>query len=248
MCLEICIDSVESAIAATHGGADRLELCTALGEGGLTPSVGLYHEVRRHFKGPLMFMIRPRGGDFLYSNAEFEVMKREVNMAKELGADGIVLGLLTTYGEIDSKRTAELVSMAQPLEVCFHRAFDMVENAAEALEILIELGVDRVLTSGQASGVYPGRKRLAQLVKQAGDRITVMPGAGINPDNFAEIIRTVGAREYHASAKGWQESKMIYRNAVPAMGEANRSEYRWGVCDEEKVRQLKSILATHLEK
>ncbi len=240
--LEICIDSVESAIAAARGGADRLELCAALSEGGITPSVGLYRAVRAHFEGPIMLMIRPRGADFLYTEAEFEVMKHDIDMAKTLGVEGVVLGLLTAAGGIDVVRTAELVERARPLKVTFHRAFDMVVDAGRALEELIAIGVDRVLTSGQEVGVYEGRHRLAQMVAQAGDRILIMPGAGITPGNFAEVIQTIGAAEYHAAALGWQESGMQYRNVAPAMGDPERSEYRWQACDAGQVQQLKKIL------
>ena len=240
--LEICIDSVESAIAAAKGGADRLELCAALSEGGITPSAGLYRAVRNHFEGPIMFMIRPRGADFLYTEAEFEAMKYDIDMAKQLGASGIVLGLLLANGHIDVARTAELVQRARPLEVTFHRAFDMAKDAEAALEALITIGVDRVLTSGQAVGVYEGRERLKSLVRQADGRILVMPGAGITPANFAEVIATIGAAEYHAAALGWQDSGMQYRNDSPAMGDPDRSEYRWQVCDASQVRQLKTIL------
>jgi copper homeostasis protein len=245
MLLEICVDSVESAIAAARGGADRLELCAALREGGITPSVGLYRAVRAHFEGPIMLMIRPRGADFLYSDAEFEAMKHDIDMAKELDVAGIVLGLLTADGEVDTRRTSELVARAKPLEVTFHRAFDMTHDAAKALETLIEIGIDRVLTSGQAKGVSEGMDRLAQLVQQAGDRIRVMPGAGIRVENFAEVIQTTRAKEYHASALGWQTSGMTYHNDAPSMGDPDRSEYRWPACDPEKVRHLKEILASN---
>lgn len=245
MLLEICVDSVESAIAAARGGADRLELCAALSEGGITPSVGLYHAVRAHFKGPIMFMIRPRGADFLYSNAEFEAMKHDIDMAKTLGVEGIVLGLLTASGEVDAPRTAELVARAKPMEVTFHRAFDMTKDAVEALETLIDIGIDRVLTSGQAKGVYEGKERLTQLVQQAGARIQIMPGAGITSENFAEVIQTVGAQAYHASALGWQTSGMTYHNQTPSMGDPDRSEYRWPVCDAEKVQLFKEILSAN---
>lgn len=242
MLLEICIDSVESAIAAAQGGADRLELCAALSEGGITPSVGLYRAVRAHFDGPIMFMIRPRGADFLYSDAEFEAMKHDIDMAKALGVEGIVLGLLTAEGEVDIAKTAELVERARPLEVTFHRAFDMTKDAEKALEDLIQIGIDRVLTSGQAAGVYEGKERLARLIRQAGDRILIMPGAGITPENFAEVIETIGAKEYHAAALGWQQSGMTYHNPEPFMGDPERSEYKWPVCDAEEVRRLKGIL------
>ena len=176
---EICVDSVDSAVAAEQGGATRVELCTALLEGGLTPSAGTIAITRAQVSIGLQVMIRPRGGDFLYSDTEFASMKHDIELAKQLGANGVVFGLLTAAGNIDSDRTRVLLDHAKPMNVTFHRAFDMTRDPIAALETLIELGINRVLTSGQEVSALEGAELVHDLLVHADDKIIVMPGGGI---------------------------------------------------------------------
>ncbi|HUD13713.1 MAG TPA: copper homeostasis protein CutC, partial [Terracidiphilus sp.] len=181
MVLEVCIDSVESAIAAERGGSKRVELCSDLLEGGVTPGAGLISAVRRHIGIDLFVMIRPRGGDFLYSDLEFEVMKEEIVHARRLGANGIVLGLLDGQGRVDVARTRTLVELAAPLPVTFHRAIDMTPDLIAALDDVIATGAVRILTSGGAPSIQQGMDEIARMVKAARGRIAIMPGGGVNP-------------------------------------------------------------------
>jgi copper homeostasis protein len=240
--LEICIDSVESAMAAQAGGADRVELCSALFEGGLTPSAGLIEVVRNRLKIGVAAMIRPRGGDFCYSADEFEVMQRDLVTAKELGADVIVLGLLNPDGAIDRERTAALISLARPLPVTFHRAFDMASDPFTALDDLVELGVDRVLTSGQERSAAEGIELIAQLVKRGGTRIIVMPGGGVTERNLKRILEQTGAREIHGSASALRDSRMQFRNSRIVMGgQLGPPEYAMKIASEDRVRAFRSL-------
>jgi copper homeostasis protein len=237
--LEICVDSVESAIAAQRGGAQRIELCDNLMEGGTTPSAGALELARRELRIGIMAMIRPRGGDFCYSDLEFEVMQRDIEAARALGADGIVIGLLKPNGTVDKKRTAQLIELAQPLSVTFHRAFDMTRDPFAALETLIELGVDRVLTSGQESSVTEGLELIAELIRRAGDRIIIMPGGGIDERNLARIVRAVHPKEIHLTAFAPVGSPMQYRNPRTFMGgELRPPEYSRNVTDARRVRRI----------
>lgn len=241
--VEICIDSVEGAVAAQAGGAQRVELCADLAEGGTTPSSGMIATVRQQVALGLQVMIRPRGGDFFYSAAEFAVMEQDIAQAKALGADGIVLGLLNLDGTIDRARTTQLLALAKPLSVTFHRAFDMTPDAAMALETLISLGVDRVLTSGQEASAIAGIQRISALVQQAAGRIIVMPGGGIQEENVAEIVRQSGVNEVHLSASSITESPMRYRNQRVYMGLPGLAEYQRKTTDEARVRAVVSALA-----
>ena len=221
--LEVLVDSVESARAAASGGADRLELCQNLFEGGTTPSAGLLATVRRAVDLPCQVMIRPRGGDFLYSECEFEVMRHDLLVARELGAAGVVLGLLRADGTVDSERTLELVNLARPMTVTFHRAVDMTRDPLEALETLIGIGVDRVLTSGGEATVLEGLETIAEMIRKAEERIIVMPGGGIRERNVERVLKATGARELHVSASGSVASGMEFRNTRVAMGRELRA-------------------------
>ncbi len=242
MKIEICLESVESVVAAQRGGADRVEFCADLFEGGTTPSLGAFKTARRHATIAMMVMIRPRGGDFCYSELEFEAMKEDVKLFKEAGADGIVFGILNPDGTIDTERSKELISLARPLPVTFHRAFDMTPNAEEALETLIRLGVERVLTSGQEASGMEGAPLLKKLVQQAGDRIIVMPGAGITERNFAHLQEQVGAKEYHVFVPAPTESRMQYRPGHIYMGGLLRQpEFDIFHTDPERVSTIVSM-------
>lgn len=239
MRVEICVDSVGGAVAAERGGADRVELCDNLLEGGTTPSAGCIKVTRRHLKIGLHIIIRPRGGDFLYTTDEFAVMLEDIRMAKELGADGVVIGCLTAEGAIDRSRTRELIQQAQPLKVTFHRAFDLCRDAQTGLEDLITLGVDRVLTSGQEASCIEGMDLIAALQTQSAGRIIVMPGGGLTPRNIKKLVAATGVSEVHLSARRTVESQMTYRNTRVFMGGALRPpEFNWKTTDESSVRAV----------
>lgn len=240
--IEVCVDSVESALAAEAGGADRIELCAALGEGGLTPTAGLMETVRAEVKLPIAAMIRPRAGDFCYSDHEFAVMRRDLALMKQLGADLIVLGLLAPDGSVDRERTARLVAEARPLPVTFHRAFDVAADARAALECLVELGIERVLTSGQEKSVLEGLELVTELIRWAGDRILVVPGGGITERNLPRILRECRAKEFHVSASATRDSRMTYRNTRVPMGRVlAASEFAVSQADSGRVRQFRGL-------
>ncbi len=210
--LEACVDSVESAIAAEAGGARRVELCDNLVEGGTTPSAGAIALCLERITIPVFVMIRPRGGDFLYSEDEFEVMRRDVSLARRLGAHGVVFGILRPDGTVDVERSRALVDEARPLEVTFHRAFDVTRDPGEALEALIGLGIERVLSSGQEPTAGEGAATLASLVRRAHGRIGILPGGGIDESDVGSIVRETGVAEVHVRGTSLQPSAMAYRN------------------------------------
>ena len=235
--LEVCVDSMASALAAQEGGAHRIELCDSLLEGGLTPSFGTITLARAHLTIDINVMIRPRGGDFLYSDLEMEVMQHDIILAKELGANGVVFGILTADGAIDKARTKSLVDLARPLSVTVHRAFDMVADPIRALDDLIALRVDRVLTSGLELTAQAGVATIAALVKQAAGRIIVMPGSGITEHNIASIQQQTGASELHMSGRSPQESAMRYRNPrISLGGNTQAPEYTHQITSAARIR------------
>ena len=199
MKLEICANSYQSAINAQEAGAHRIELCQELSVGGITPSYGLLKQVVDTLSIPVYVLIRPRSGNFVYSDSEFDIMKQDIQVCKNLGCDGIVSGILNKDNTIDIKRTKELVELSRPLQFTFHRAFDCLDNPSKALVQLIDLGIDRVLTSGLATSAKKGLNVLKQLHEQANGRITILAGGGINSDN-AKLFKDVGLNEIHASA------------------------------------------------
>jgi copper homeostasis protein len=239
MKIEICVDSVTGAIAAERGGADRVELCDNLMEGGTTPSLGCIRLTRKHLGIGLQVLIRPRGGDFLYDDYEMQVMREDICLCKESKADGVVVGCLTAEGGIDQARTRSLIELARPMNVTFHRAFDMCRDAEKGLEQLVALGVDRVLTSGQEATCLEGMELIAALQKQAGGRIIVMPGGGITPRNASRIVAATGVNEVHLSARVSVESKMTHRNSRCFMGGTLRPpEFSWKATDASVVRDV----------
>ena len=241
MILEMCIDSVESAIASAEGGADRVEFCANLLEGGTTPSLGAIRETKRRADIALSVMVRPRGGDFCHTPEEFAVMEEDVRILKEEGVDAVVFGLLTPEATIDVERTRALIALARPLQVTFHRAFDMTKDPFDALDTLIELGVDRILTSGQEPSVFEGTDLIRRLIERAAGRIIIMPGCGITLKNVERVLAETGANEIHVAAPAPQPSLMTYRNEEVFMGTALRSEeYMRFVTPAEAVRQFRS--------
>jgi copper homeostasis protein len=236
--LEICADSIESALAAQKGGAHRIELCSGLVEGGTTPSSGLTSTVRNKVSIPISVMIRPRAGDFCYGHDDFEAMERDVDTAKQLGADGVVFGILREDGQVDVERTRRLVERARPLKVTFHRAFDMSRDLMESLEAMIAAGVDRVLTSGGEQRVEDGASRVKQLSIRAAGRIAIMAGGGITESNAHRVIVATGVVELHARASVSGASPMQHRNEKISMGAIKGHEYQRVVVTEDKVRRL----------
>ena len=226
MLCEICVDSVAGVRAAKAAGAGRVELCADLLEGGITPSLGMIRQARSVEEIRLHVIVRPRGGDFLYDDDEFAVMRGDIEAAKTQGADGVVIGLLTADGDIDVDRTRELIALARQLSVTFHRAFDMTRDPFAALEALIGLGVDRVLTSGQEATVLEGLPLLAELMQAAGERIVVMPGGGITARNVARIVAALKPKEMHFAALEPAAGAMRFRRAHVFMGgELRAPEY-----------------------
>lgn len=236
--LEICADSVESAVAAERGGARRVELCSNLLEGGVTPSAGLISTVRKKVGIDLYVMVRPRGGDFCYSADEFETMEKDVLMAKQLRADGIVFGILREDGDVDIPRARCLIERAHPLKTTFHRAFDMSRELRKSLEDVIETGADRVLTSGGEQRVEDGIRTVAELVRAANQRISIMVGGGITQFNVHDIVASTGTREIHAAVRAHRPSPMKYRNERISMGLAKGREYQRVMVLQEEVRRL----------
>ena len=208
--LEIAVFNIASALAAEKAGADRIELCENPYDGGTTPSYGTLKIAKEKIKIPVFPIIRPRGGDFLYSEIEFEIMQKDISLCKELGFEGVVIGLLQVDGNIDEIRTKALVDLAYPMEVTFHRAFDRAINPLASLETIIRCGCQRILSSGQTPNAWDGKDLIKQLIEQAQDRIIIMPGSGIRSNHIKEMVAFTGAIEIHSSARKSNPSQMIF--------------------------------------
>jgi copper homeostasis protein len=241
--LEICVDNVESAIEAQNAGADRIELCNNLMEGGTTPGLGTICSAKNKLTIGLHVIIRPRGGDFLYSDLDFDIMRRDIESSGEYGADGVVLGMLLPDGTIDIDRTAKLIELARPMSVTFHRAYDMCKDPFKGLEDVIATGADRLLTSGQKNIVEEGVELINQLIKQARKRIIIMPGSGINSSNITHIAVATGAKEFHLTGRKVIDSEMIYRKENISMGGTSGTpEFSRKVADPDMIRSIISNL------
>ncbi len=238
--LEVCANSATSAVAAQNGGATRVELCENLFEGGTTPSHGEILMTRKLLHIKLYVLIRPRGGDFLYTDLEFDIMMADIRYCIEAGCDGIVIGMLNADGTIDKARCATMVSLAKQwgLGVTFHRAFDMCADRFQAMEEIIEIGCERILTSGGKSSAMEGASNIARLISKAAGRIAIMPGSGVNENNVADLVRFTGAREVHSSARIHVLSKMEYKNNHSIMGDTYGDEYSNDVTDAERVKSI----------
>lgn len=235
--MEVCANSARSALAAQEGGAIRVELCDNLPEGGTTPSYATIALAKKMLSIKVYPIIRPRGGDFLYSDLEFDLMKEDIKICKSLNCDGVVIGILKADGGVDKERCAALIAAAKPMPVTFHRAFDMSNDLEKALEDIIELGCERILTSGGESSALKGAGVLAKLIKQAKGRIIIMPGAGVSVSNIADIIKLTGAKEFHASARQAVKSEMQFRNPRLSMGSI-ADEFSYDLTDSETVKNL----------
>lgn len=239
--IEIATTDFTTTRSAVEGGADRIELCAALSEGGTTPSYGTIKQCRESFEVPLFPIIRTRSGDFFYSDEEFRIMMDEVKLCRELDCDGVVIGLLNTDGTVDVKRTARLVEAAYPLEVTFHRAFDRCKDPFEALEQLVRIGCQRILTSGQQPTAPQGMELITQLIKAADERIIIMPGSGVRKENIKELAEKTGAVEFHSSLRSKSKSPMDFVH--PAFAGSEES-YSNPFIDPAEVNALKMALGS----
>jgi copper homeostasis protein len=235
--LEIATSDFNSSFAAAKGGADRIELCNNLAEGGTTQSEAVIKHCREKLDIQVFPIVRPRGGDFLYTDDEYRIMVGDIKTCKNLTCDGVVIGLLNTNGSIDVERASRLVELAYPMEVTFHRAFDRCRDPFEALEQLIAIGCTRLLTSGQQQTAPGGVDLIAQLVKAADERIIIMPGSGVRKENIQQLIQQTGATEFHSSLRKKVGSKMEFRH--PAFGEES---YEYYSVMEEDVKLLRAAL------
>lgn len=240
--LECCVDSVESAINASNGGADRLELCGNLIIGGTTPSLYLFEEIRKNCDIKIHVLIRPRFGDFLYTNYEKQIMKKEIELFRDAGADGIVVGCLDENGDIDFELMKEFIDLSGEMKVVLHRAFDVCKDPFVALEKSISLGIDTILTSGQQNNCLAGIDIIKELNDIANDKISIMAGGGMNSNVIEKFLNETEVKSFHMSAKKVLESKMKYRNLNVNMGMPGLSEYEIWRTNEDEVRKVYEIL------
>lgn len=240
--LEVCVDSIESAIAAFEGGADRIELCGDLPVGGVTPSETLFRMIRKYTDLKIRVLLRPRFGDFCYSAYELEVMKEDVQKFVEMGADGIVTGILTPKGSLDNEQMENLISCGGKADIALHRAFDVCRNPWETMENAISLGVKTILTSGQKNFAWEGRSLLKKLQEKSKNRIEILAGAGVEANIIEKLYQETGITSYHLSGKIKKESKMEFRNLEISMGLPGFSEYEIWQTSKEKVKNARQIL------
>ena len=234
--LEVIGFNIESCIIAQTAGADRIELCDGPAEGGTTPSYGFIKAAREKLQIELYPIIRPRGGDFLYSTHEFEIMKNDIKLCKKFNCDGVVIGILNTDGTVDKDRCKQLVDLAYPLGVTFHRAFDRTAEPFKAMEDIIDIGFERILTSGQKSNAHDATDLISQLIEKAEDRIIIMPGSGIRSDNIIDIATKTKAVEFHTSARKLADSEMEF------IRDSLKENLQSVIVDENEIRKIKSIL------
>ena len=240
--LECCVDSVESAIEAEKGGANRIELCSALVIGGLSPSKALFEKVKEQVNIKIHVLLRPRFGDFCYTDFEHEIIKKEIKMFKELGADGVVIGTLKSDGSLNLEQMKELVEEAEGMSITLHRAFDMCADPFRTLEEVKELGIHTILTSGQKNSCIDGKDLLGQLMKKANREVDILIGGGVDVSVIPALYESTGATSYHMSGKVTLDSEMQYRKEDVSMGVASMSEYQIWRTSAERVSQVKLVL------
>ena len=242
--IEACIGTLQSGLEAEKGGANRVELCDNLAEGGTTPSAALIQMTKERLKIPAAVMIRPRHGDFLYSDLEFEIMKKDIEFCKTVGVEAVVFGLLTPDGQIDCQRTMRLVESAGNMQVCFHRAVDLSRDYFEAIEQIINCGCTRILTSGGANKAVEGFENIRKAQELYGNKIEIMVGSGINAENVSKF-HSVGIRNFHLSGKVQIDSLMTYRKEGVSMGAISaEEEYKITQTDYRKIEEVKKVLET----
>ncbi len=238
--LEIACYNIDSAIKAAKAGANRIELCENHFEGGTTPSYGTTVSAVETLNIPVNVIIRPRGGDFVYSGSEFDVMKKDIKTVKQAGANGIVTGILNENGTVDFERMKEIIELARPMEITFHRAFDVSRNPWESLEVLLKLGVDRLLTSGMKPSAAAGTDLIAEMINKTNGKIIIMPGGGIRPDNLKKLALKTGATEFHSSAISFIKGKNTGKKVK--MGDNDNDDSKIVTVDEEVIREMIKIL------
>lgn len=240
--LEVCVDSVESAMNSVNGGCNRLELCSNLIIGGTTPSKALYEEVRKYCNTKIHVLIRPRFGDFLYSDYEYEIIKQEVTMFRDLGADGIVIGILKADGSLDIQKMEELIQLAAGIPIILHRAYDVCKDPYATLEQAKELGIHTILTSGQRNTCIEGKDLIAELVKQSNGIIDILVAGGVNAEVITQMYPDTKATSYHMSGRIIKESPMIYKKENVSMGLSTLNEYEIWETKEQLIREAKEVL------
>jgi copper homeostasis protein len=238
MKLELIAFTIQSCIDAEVAGAHRIELCDNPADGGTTPSYGFIKAARKHLSIDLFPIIRPRGGDFLYSDEEFEMMQSDIRLCRELGCDGVVIGMLQADGSIDKKRCSQLVELAYPMGVTFHRAFDRTNDLQKALEDVMDIGCERILTSGGFPNALDGAPNIRALIEQANNRIIIMPGSGVRSDNIVALAGATGAKEFHSSARTHKPSSMQF------FGRNMKEELREVALDQDEAKKLAQLLST----
>jgi copper homeostasis protein len=241
MILEIAVFNIQSALLAMNAGADRIELCENPADGGTTPSYGTLKTIREKISIPVFPIIRARGGGFFYNDDEYAVMQKDVLLCKQLGFEGIVIGLLNKDATVDTKKTKRLVELAYPLEVTFHRAFDRTKHALKSLEDIIDCGCQRILTSGQVPNAFDGKELIKKLIEQADERIVIMPGSGVRSNNIKELADYTGATELHSSARKNVDTEMEFIN------EGMKETLQNVSVDEDELRSMKKNLGLGIE-
>ncbi|NCD04441.1 MAG: copper homeostasis protein CutC [Clostridia bacterium] len=240
--VEVCANSLFSAIEAQEGGAFRVELCDNIPEGGTTPSAGLIVSAREKLKISLHVLIRPRGGDFLYSDVEFEIMKKDIHFCRQAGVNGVVFGILDKYGHMDIRRNTELLELARPMQCVFHRAIDVSADWNKTLQDILYSGFDGVLTSGGAPAAWEGRERIKAMRNRAGNDCCIIPGSGINISNIQALKEYTGASIYHLSGRRSFPSEMIYKNKLPMGSFSAEEEWTRAYTDRNIIKQIISLL------
>ncbi len=244
--LEVCVGSVESAIAAKQGGANRLELCSNLIIGGTTPDINLFNLIKENVDIDINVLIRPRFGDFLYSDYEFEIMKRDIEMFKKAGANGVVIGILKNDGSLNIPQMKTLIDIADGMDVTFHRAFDVCNNPMKALEEAKSLGINTILTSGQQNNCILGKELIKQLVEKSENKIDILVGSGVNSNNISEIINYTKSTSFHLSGKKIIDSNMKYRKKDVSMGLSSISEYDIVRTDSSEIKKVRQAIEKYM--